>query len=135
MRMTPGIVGRPGDWHLQFELLVVWTNDFVIDRPVGAYSIPCVNLEIRGMEPRSKSRPVHRAAAASTAVVRAQRKRIGAAGDARLFPVKLVGAGLIADPVSFRIPERAGLKSDHIKSCACEPLQQDASGRRSTPRA
>ena len=60
---------------------------------------------------------------AFAAVVCAEGERIGAAGDARLFPVKLVGAGFIADPVSFGVPEGASLKSDHVESGAREALK------------
>ena len=73
---------------------------------------------------------MHGAAAdAFAAVVRAERERIGAAGDAQIFPVEFVRAGFVADPVALRIPERAGFEPDHVEACARQSLQQHAAGR------
>ena len=89
-----------------------------------------VDLEIRRMKARGECRPVHGAAAhAFAAVIRAQRERIFAAGDAQIFPVEIVRAGLVADPIALRIPERTRFHADHSKTGAREPLQQHAAGR------
>ena len=70
MRMTPRIVRRPGDGHFQFELLVVRLDVGIRNRPVCAHTIARIHIEVRGMEPRGKCRPVDRAAAyALTTVV------------------------------------------------------------------
>ena len=130
VRMAPGIIRRPGNGHLQFELLVVGLDVCVGDGPVSAHAIARIDLEVGGMQPGSERRPVDRATAnALAAVIGAQRQRISSPGDARLSPVELVGAGLIADPVALRIPEWPRFQAHDVEACAGQPLQQHAAGR------
>ena len=130
VRMAPGKIGRTGDGHLEFELFVVGTQSLVGNGPVGADAIARVDLEVRRMKAGSEGGPVDRAAAdAFAAIVGAEGEWIGAAGDAEIFPVELVRAGFVADPVAFGIPEGAGFEGDDTETRAAEALQQDAAGR------
>ena len=127
VRMAPGIVGGTGDGHFNFELFVVRADFFVGDGPVRANAISGVDLEVGGMETRGKGGPVDGTSAyAFAAVVRAEGEGVGASGDARVFPVELVGAGFVADPVVFGVPEGAGFEAEYVEAGAGEALEEDA---------
>src|SRR5581483_8752734 len=74
-------------------------------------------------------RPVYCAAAyAFAAIVLPERKGMFARGNAQILPVEAMGAGLVAHPVSFAVPERAGVEGDDVKAGAREPLRENAAG-------
>ena len=66
---------------------------------------------------------------AFAAIVRAKRERILAAGDALVFPVKLVRTGLVTDPIALGIPKRSGFHAQHLEAGASQPLEQHAARR------
>jgi len=127
---APGIVRGSCDWHFELELLVGGEEFVVGEGPVGSDAIAGVDLEVGGVEARGEGGPMDRASTnPSAAVVGAESEWVGAAGDARVFPVELVGSGFIADPVTLSIPEGAGFKANNGKAGAGEALEEDASGR------
>ena len=77
------------------------------------------------MKARRECCPVNRSASyAFAAVVRTQCQRMGATRDAQVIPIEFVRPFLIANPISFRIPEGAGFQSDHPKSSSSKTLRQ-----------
>jgi len=76
---------------------------------------------------------VYRTAADSgAAVVSAERKRITAANDPRVFPIESVGSGFVGDPVPFGIPEGASFQREDIETRAGQPLKKDPTRRTAT---
>ena len=66
---------------------------------------------------------------AFAAIIRTQRQRIGAAGNARIFPIKFVRTRFVAHPVALSIPEGSGFEADDIKAGTRQPLQKNAARR------
>ena len=65
---------------------------------------------------------------ALAAIIRAKFERVRAANHAQIFPVELVRAGFVADPILLGVPEGAGLETDNVEPGTRQPLQQDTTG-------
>ncbi len=59
-------------------------------------------------------------------VIRAEGKRVGAAGHSKILPVEFMRAGFVADPVFLSVPEGAGFQAYHGETGARQTLQQDS---------
>src|SRR5579883_1297709 len=82
------------------------------------------------MEAGRESRPVNGASAhAFATVIGAESQRVCTADDSKVLPVQVVGAGFVAYPVLFAIPEGAGVETDDFEAGAREALQHDATTR------
>ncbi len=66
---------------------------------------------------------------ALAAIVRTQRQRIGAAGDARILPIEFVRPCFVADPIALGIPEGTGFETEDVKTGTRQPLQKNAARR------
>src|SRR5437764_5261603 len=109
VRISPREVGWTGHWNFSLQEFVVGFQVLVGDGPICADSVFCVHPKIRWMEARSERRPMNGATAhAFAAVIFAQRERIFAAGNPQIVPVEFVRSLFVADPISFRVPERSG---------------------------
>ncbi len=134
VRITP----RPwlaGDWQLLLDLFVVRPQLVVRDGPVRADAVVGEGREVGRMEARRVAGVVHhRSADAAPRVVRTHRHRIRAADESRIGPVERVRTALVAYPVGFRIPERAGIERDDAPPRAGQPLRQRSRRRRRSRR-
>ena len=129
MRVAP----RPalaGDGELGFDVVVVGLQVVVAEGPVGAGAVAGEGFEVAGVQPRGIAGVVdHRPADAAAGVVRAERHRVVAGDDARLGPVQVVRAGLVANPVLVRVPERAGVQGGDAPAAARQPLRERGAAR------
>jgi len=126
VRLAPRPV-LAGDGQLGLDRPVVGAQVGVADRPVGPDPVKRGGVEVARVQPGGVAGVVHhRPADAASAVVRAQRHRVGAADLPRLGPVQGVAAALVADPVGVGVPERAGVQADHAPTGAGEALGQHA---------
>ncbi len=126
VRLAPRPV-LAGDGQLGLDRPVVGAQVGVADRPIGPDPVKRGGVEVARVQPGGIAGVVHhRPADAASAVVRAQRHRVGAADLPRLGPVQGVAAALVTDPVGVRVPERAGIQADHVPPGAGEALGQHA---------
>ena len=127
--IAPREVRGSGYRDLALDEFVIGFKVLIGDGPVGAHAVFGIDAKIGWVKTWSKRCPVDRAAAyALAAIVGSQGKWIPAARYSQIVPVKIVGAGLIAYPVSFGIPEGTSLKPHHAETRASQPLQQHAPG-------
>ena len=98
-RVAVRVAPRPvlsGDRELGLDLLVVWPQVPIVDRPVDTHSVIGCGGEVGGVEAGRVARVVdHRSADAAAGVVLPELDRVVAADDALLRPVELVRAGLV----------------------------------------
>src|SRR6185312_1066612 len=119
MRIAPGKVRRTRDGNLALQQFVVGFQVVIGNGPVRSHAVFGIYAEIRRMEARRECRPMHRSAADSfSAVIFTKRQRMLAARNPQIGPVQLVRSLFVADPVAFRIPERARFDADDLKAGA-----------------
>ncbi|HUZ94522.1 MAG TPA: hypothetical protein VMU57_06375 [Edaphobacter sp.] len=63
------------------------------------------------------------------AIVCPKREGIASSGNSWVFPVKVVRASLIADPILLRIPKGAGFEPNYVKTRASQALQENSACR------
>ena len=71
----------------------------------------------------------HRPADSAAGVVGPQRHRVVAGDDPRFGPVQVVRAGLVADPVGVRVPERSRVQGDDLPAGAGQALEHGGPAR------
>jgi hypothetical protein len=133
VRVTVRITPRPalpGDRQLLLDLFVIGAKLRIAERPVGADSIKAARGEVARVKARRVARVVdHRAADAPAGVVRPHRHWIVARDHPGICPVQVVGACLVAHPVSVGIPERPRIQRRHPPAGPGQPLQQHRAAR------
>ncbi len=91
MGIAPRITGRACHGHFQFQQLVVRFEIPIRNWPVRSDSVLRVHFKIRRMKPGRERSPVNGPSSDPfAAIIGAESERIFAAGDAHVFPVKLV---------------------------------------------
>ena len=130
MRITPRKPSRAGDRHLQFQELIVRFEVPIRNWPIRPDAVTGVDFKVRRMKTGSESCPVHGSASnAFAAVVGTESERIFSAGNAEIFPIKLMRAGLVADPIALCVPEWTGFHPDNFEARAGESLKQHSTRR------
>jgi hypothetical protein len=82
------------------------------------------------MKARGECGPVNGTAAYSfAAIVGAEGKRISASGNSRIFPVQVMRANFVADPVFLCVPEGSGFQTYYIEASPGQALQENTAGR------
>src|SRR5436305_11642587 len=85
------------------------------------------------MKAGCKSGPMNRTTTDSpSAIIRAKCYGVFSACNAQLIPIEVVGACLVAHPITFSIPKRACFNTYNAKPCSCKPLYKHTSCRANT---